>query len=241
MIDTVTVLIYYYRTQHDDAVAFSATAHAIRETWRHCGPLKTVIVANDILPAVADFSVANANVDVQIEPLLKPGDIQSMSVDCNSKLYTRFTTPYVLIVQDDGYPLRSGLEDFVGKYDFIGAPYVRDVWWKNIVCHVFGCWVQNGGFSLRSRRICEAAAHYWNDKYSKSLVGSSMAVEDLFYTQFLPLHERAYRRAFKLASNRESLRFSWDALVPIDMPDVLPFGFHRKKSQELMACMINAK
>ena len=230
MIDTVTILVYYFRLPQDDAAGFPPLAHAIRETWRNCGFLNTVIVANDKLPSVVAFAAENANVEVQVEPALRPGDIQSMSDDCNGKLYSRFSTPYVLVVQEDGYPLRTGLEEFVGKYDFIGAPYVQDAWWKNLVCGAIGCWVQNGGFSLRSRKICEAAAHYWNGKYARRLAGSPSAVEDLFYTRFLPLHEWAYRKSFKLATNRESLRFSWDAIVPIARPGALPFGFHRTKS-----------
>ena len=150
-----------------------------------------------------------------------------MSADMNGRLHARFTTPYVLIVQADGYPLRQGLEEFVGRYDFIGAPYVRDSWWKNAICGALNCWTQNGGFSLRSRRICEAAAKLWNGKYCGmgDCVNSS---EDIFYTRFLPLHDRAYRRTFRLATNRESLRFSWDGIVPIPMPKDLPFGFHGK-------------
>ena len=158
MLGKVTVLAYYFRSLKDDGVEFRPLSHAIRETWKHCGRLNTVLVVNEKLPSVVAFAAEHENVEIQIEPSLKPGDIQSMSNDCNGKLHTRFNTPYVLIVQDDGYPLRSGLEKFVGKYDFIGAPYIRDVWWKNLICGVMGCWVQNGGLSLRSKRICEAAA-----------------------------------------------------------------------------------
>ena len=225
--DAVTVLAYHFWKEEGYEAAFAGVQHAIEETWRHCGTLKTVIVVNARQPCVTAFESAHPNVEVQVEPSLVPGEIHSMSVDCNSKLYTRFTTPYVLIVQNDGYPLRPGLDDFVGRYDFIGAPYVRDSWWKNLVCRMFNCWTQNGGFSLRSRRICEAAAKLWNEKYHAlgKCVNSS---EDIFYTQFLPLHDRAYRRTFRLATNRESLRFSWDAIVPILPPRELTFGFHGK-------------
>jgi hypothetical protein len=234
MDDQVTVLAYFFRPDDDAAAAFQALKHALCETWRHCGFLHTVIVGNKAFRPVVKFCAEHENVELQVEPDLVPGDIYSMSVDCNSRLYARFTTPYVLIVQDDGYPLRSGLEDFVGKYDFIGAPYVRDVWWKNLVCRIFNCWTQNGGFSLRSREICEAAAKLWNEKYSK-LGKCRDSSEDIFYTRFLPLHERSYRRAFRLATNREALKFSWDAIVPIPAPRDLPFGFHGKTSRSIAA------
>ena len=225
----VTVLAYHFWKREGYEAAFAGVQHAIEETWRHCGALKTVLVVNERQSCVDNFAAAHPNVEVQEEPSLVPGDIHTMSIDCNSKLYARFKTPYVLIVQNDGYPLRPGLGDFVGRYDFIGAPYVRNSWWKNLVCRMFNCWTQNGGFSLRSRRICEAAAKLWNEKYHAlgQCVNSS---EDIFYTQFLPLHDHTYRRTFRLATNRESLCFSWDAIVPIPRPKELPLGFHGEKS-----------
>ena len=239
MVDQVTVLAYFFCTQDQAASSFPALEHAVRETWRHCGLLKTVFVANEAHACLRVFAAHNPNVEIQVEPLLVPGDIHSMSVDCNARLYRRFATPYVLIVQNDGYPLRSGLEEFVGKYDFIGAPYVRDVWWKNMICRLLNCWVQNGGFSLRSKRICEAASRYW-EKYCET-ISKAQAAEDLFYTQYLPLHERKYRRSFRLATNRESLLFSWDALVPIPPPSALPFGFHRTGSLRMLGIEGGAK
>lgn len=234
--EQVTILAYTFPQKDAVDVAFGKVRHAILETWRHCGKLKTVLVTSCRFEALNAFAAENSQVEIQVESTLRPGDLHSMSVDCNSRLYSRFSTPYVLIVQDDGYPLRKGLEEFVGKYDFIGAPYVRDVWWKNLICGFLNCWVQNGGFSLRSRRICEAAANYWNEKYH--VLGKCQnATEDLFYTKFLPLHERSYRKRFRLATNRESLLFSWDALVPIAQPEALPFGFHRVTSHDaLIGC-----
>ena len=239
MTDQVTILTYFFCTEKDSSAAFSAVSHALVETWRHCGHLKTVVVANALHECLSAFAVQHAHVEIQVEPTLIPGDIHSMSVDCNARLYRRFATPYVLIVQNDGYPLRSGLEEFVGKYDFIGAPYVRDVWWKNMICRLLNCWVQNGGFSLRSKRICEAASRYW-EKYCET-ISKAQAAEDLFYTQYLPLHERKYRRSFRLATNRESLLFSWDVLVPIPPPSALPFGFHRTGSLRMLGIEGGAK
>lgn len=234
MRDKVTILTYTFPRTGEEDVSFAKIVSAIRETWRHVGRLQTVIVASHRFSSLDTFAAENANVEVQVEPALVPGDIHTMSVDCNSRLYARFSTPYVLIIQDDGYPLRRGLEEFVGKYDFIGAPYVRDVWWKNLICGALNYWVQNGGFSLRSRRICEAAAKYWESKYATKLGRTADAAEDLYYTKVLPLHERAYRKTFRLATNRESLRFSWDSFVPIPKPESLPFGFHRTRSLQFI-------
>lgn len=233
MIDQVTILAYFFCPCDAAPASFDKLRQAIVETWRHCGKLHTVIVANARHACVSAFANDHKNVEIQVEPSLVPGDIYTMSVDCNSRLYSRFSTPYVLVIQNDGYPLRSGLEEFVGKYDFIGAPYVRDTWWRNLICGVLGYWVQNGGFSLRSHRICAAAAKYWHAKYAAQGQKPCFA-EDLYYTQFLPLHEWGYRK-FRLATNRESIRFSWDAIVPIPCPAEKPFGFHRDISlQKLM-------
>ena len=226
---SVTVLAYHFWGRDGYEEAFSKVEHAFRETWRHCGRLKSVLVVNETAPCIERFADENDNVEVQVEPSLVPGKIFTMSADMNGKLYTRFTTPYVLVIQGDGYPLRPGLEEFVGKYDFIGAPYVGLQWWKQLVAGITNYHVQNGGFSLRSRAICEAAAKYWNEKYHV-LGDCKAASEDIFYTSTLVRKEWRYRRAFRFATSRESLRFSWDAIVPIPMPKTLPFGFHRDNS-----------
>ena len=232
--EDVTVLAYHFWDESGYGEAFSRLECAIRETWLRCGMMTTVLVVNMMRPCVERFAAAFSRVEVQVEPSLTPGRIFSMSADMNGRLHTRFSTPYALIVQNDGFPLRSGLDDFIGRWDFIGAPYVRPMWWKQMVCRVMNCWVQNGGFSLRSHEICAQAAFYWDRKYS-SLGDCVNASEDMFYTQFLPLHERSYRRKFRLAPFRESISFSYDAIVPIPRPDVLPFGFHGGKSFAVLA------
>lgn len=227
--DDVTALAYFFSPPAAAEAAFARVQCAVRETWLHCGMMKTVLVVNERMPCVDAFAARFPSVCVQVERSLIPGDVSTMSADCNARLHSRFDTPYVLVVQADGFPLRPGLDEFVGKYDFIGAPYVRDSWWRNAVCRLGNYWVQNGGFSLRSKRICEAAAAFW-PRYAAALANRPELAEDLYYTQFLPRHEARYRKSFRLATNRESLRFSWDAYVPIPPPAVLPFGFHRETS-----------
>ena len=225
----VTVLAYHFWEKSGYEDAFAKIRHAFEETWRHCGRLKSVLVVNGIAPCVERFVAENENVEVQVEPSLVPGKIFTMSADMNGRLWKRFQTPFVLIVQSDGFPLRPGLDDFIGKYDFIGAPYIRNTWWKQLVARVLNCHVQNGGFSLRSRAVCEAAAHFWNSKYA-ALGEFADSSEDLFYTKFLPLHERSYRRRFRLGHYKESLLFSYDAIVPVETPAALPFGFHGEEA-----------
>lgn len=226
---SVTVLAYHFWEASRIDPAFDAIECALRETWFHCGMMKTVVVLNHPTPHIERFAEsASPWVSLVQESSLIPGKIFSMSEDCNSRLHTRFDTPSVLIVQNDGFPLRDGLLPFVGKYDFIGAPYIRDIWWKRSIATLLGCWVSNGGFSLRSHEICEKAAFYWKTKY-RTLSDCHAASEDIFYTQTLPLHERAYRRSVKIADCREAIRFSYDAITPYTR-EVLPFGFHGAKA-----------
>ena len=228
---TVTVLAYHFWGCDGYDAAFAKVEHAFRETWRHCGRLKSVLVVNETAPCVEQFAAENDNVEVQVEPSLVPGKIFTMSADMNGKLYSRFETPYVLIIQNDGYPLRAGLEEFVGKYDFIGAPYVRISWWRNMICRALGYWMSNGGFSLRSKRICEMAASYWPG-YAR-FHPSDKTVEDLYYTKTLPLGHPGYRFKYKIAPNTAAIRFSYDALVPQPVKE-MPFGFHRAKTLEAL-------
>ena len=145
----VTVLAYHFWGEDRIDKAFDEVECSIRETWLHCGIMKTVLVLNRITPHIEQFAEQFSPwVKLVEEKRLIPGKIFSMSEDCNSRLHTRFDTPSVLIVQNDGFPLQAGLDAFIGKYDYIGAPYVRDIWWKRILCARLGCWVSNGGFSL---------------------------------------------------------------------------------------------
>ena len=56
MLGKVTVLAYYFRSLKDDGVEFRPLSHAIRETWKHCGRLNTVLVVNEKLPSVVAFA-----------------------------------------------------------------------------------------------------------------------------------------------------------------------------------------
>ena len=228
----VTILAYFFiadMASDNEECAFGDVECAIRETWLRCGMMKTVIVVNRCIKCVERFAEGFSSlVQIQVEKTLIPGSIYTMSVDCNSRLHRRFDTPNVLIVQNDGFPLRSGLDEFVGESDFIGAPYVRDKWWLRCICHALGCWVSNGGFSLRSHEICELASFYWNKKY-QTWPDCDDVSEDYFYTKTLPIRESSFRRKIKIANTRRGLDFSYDAIVPY-FRSTLPFGFHNQKS-----------
>lgn len=221
----VTVLAYYFWDQDIQCMHLDALECALLETWRLCGQMRSVIVTHCSTPGLERLGARHGDwLDIQVEPLLEPGNLYSMSVDCNSRLHQRFDTDYVLIIQEDGFPLRSGLDAYVGRYDFIGAPYVRNKWLLQAVCSLLKCRVCNGGFSLRSHRICELAAGYWNRKYHQ-LPDCKQVSEDLFYTKTLPMREPAFRRQVTLPTFEEANDFSYDAVFPY-VGARPPFGFH---------------
>lgn len=225
--DDLTVVAYTFPAEGgEDAFAFLECA--ILQTWRVLGKLPVSLVAGRPFKAAVDFASRHGCVDLQIEGTLVPGRIETMSADCCGRLCGRFATAYCLVVQDDGFPLRPGIGDFLGKWDFVGAPYVRISPLRNIVSRICGLNESNGGFSLRSKRICEAAAEWWKRKYS-ALHPSRATVEDIYYTRTLPLRHSSFRFKYKIAPNTEAIKFSYDAIVrqPVAEP---PFGFHRAES-----------
>jgi hypothetical protein len=206
----VTILVYVFPEKGNEAAAFSRIVAAIEKTWKYCGRLKTVIVTSHLFEEVQNFAAGHPNVELQIEPSLVYGCINTMSYDCITKLYTRFSTPYVLIIQDDGCPIREGLEEFVGKWDFIGAPSVRDKRRKLMNALGFPC--LNGGFSLRSHRICKRAANAWRWWWRFFLNPKSRFFsEDTFYTLTACLGIR-YRCGLRFPNELDAFRFAYDSL-----------------------------
>ena len=223
----VTVLMYFFWAEDKAAEKWPEFKGAILETWRKCGLLKTVIVTNALCQCLSDFAGVFDNVEIQVEKRLVPGDIVSMSYDCNSHLHERFSTDYVLIIQNDGFPLRTGLDEFIeAGYDFIGAPHCRPLFIPSLLTRLLRYCPSNGGFSLRSRRLCRLAAKLWESGHfaSKPYVEDVIA-EDYFYTKTLPLSGLGnwFRRS--QASSALSDRFSYGAAFPLTAKS-LPFGFH---------------
>jgi hypothetical protein len=224
----VTALVYHFWDEALFDRQFELVESAIYETWRCCGRLRTCVVANRVTPALEAFASRHGGaVEVKLCPALVPGQVESMSVDCNANLHRYFDTEHVLVIQNDGFPLREGLDAFVGRYDYVGAPFVR----KTRLNRLLGLWprfaVGNGGFSLRSKRICEAAAYYWNRRYYRLPATHRFVREDAFYCFLLPFLEPAYRREMRFAPWEAACRFSYDSLYGEGVSE-LPFGFHGK-------------
>ena len=90
-------------------------------------------------------------------------DYKLYSVFMMHCLYSFIETDYCLVVQDDGWVLDgSRWKEEYYEYDYLGAPSHCGVVQDQLALHFtwygkagYRC-VQNGGFSLRSRRFCEA-------------------------------------------------------------------------------------
>lgn len=228
--DDVTVLSYYWGASENNPEArFFRVESAFRETWLQCGMMKSVIVTDRVTPELARFASQFPRLEIQIEPSLIPGNLDSMSFDCDSRFADRFSTKYLLVIQDDGFPLRPGLDAFLGQWDFIGPPYVRDRFFPRLIARLFNLWTSNGGFSVRTHRMCEMAAEYWRKKYCRFAGDVHCLGEDAYYTETLLRREWRYNRTMKVADNRSALKFAYDILVPQPVKE-LPFGFHRAET-----------
>lgn len=105
----------------------------------------------------------------KIDPLTDASQYSNFIVN---ELHKDLTTQFVLIVQFDGFIL-SHLEwnNLFLRYDYIGAPWPK----HNHGEHNVG----NGGFSLRTKRLCEEVATY-GYSYEKEQIH-----EDLYICQTL--------------------------------------------------------
>lgn len=222
----VTLVAY---TFPKDPADFDFIEFSILHSWKLLGLLRVVIVADRMTPQLTEFrgKYPATWVDVQVEPKLQCGNITSMSADCVQRLYKRFETPYCLIIQDDGFPIRDNLGDFLGKWDYIGSPTVRDVPAQKLVDWFhYSC--INGGFSLRSKRLCSAVARSWKFWGRFMGEGSSRAVEDVYYTQTFCLNPINLFR-FRWPTCREARRFAvldFDGALDVDALETNPFGVH---------------
>lgn len=234
--DDVTILIYTFPWPGSESGVFSRIQASLERTWAMVGRLKTVIVASHHFEAVDVFSAANPEIELQIESSLIPGKIKTMSMDCIKRLHTRFSTPYVLIIQDDGYPVRGNLDEFIGKADFWGAPIISDGW-KRRLAYSIGLGSFNGGFSLRTHRICAYASKAWRYFFRFLFREDSQFLgEDFYYTTLVKLLPTTWFR-YRFPSEGQAFHFSFDALdghVKLPIETKRPFGIHGKFTIQIM-------
>ena len=151
-------------------------------------------------------------------------------------------------VEADGIEVwdEQALDDVVGNQyrddlmwirdDFWGAPIISDGW-KRKVLYALGLGSFNGGFSLRSRRLCEHASRKWFSFFRHIFKEDSPYLgEDFYYTTLLKLLPSTWFK-FRFPSERAAFRFAFDTLggrVSVPVESVRPFGVHGKATIDLM-------
>lgn len=224
--DQVTLLIHSF--QPDEGM-FYVNEFPILHTWKMLGQLPVVIITDkETQPMSALRERFPDYVSVCISPDLKRGDVLSLSRDCLNNLYKYFETQYCLVIQDDGFPIRDNLDDFLGKWDYIGAPFVRDLP-RQYIADVLLKNCLNGGFALRSHRYCEAVCKEWRRWGRKALRWFNWnEEEDWFYSvrsRWNPLHRIKYCLPWSVEARRFA---AMDILGIVDIRKYrhVPFGIH---------------
>ena len=222
----VTLLIHSFQPKEE---MFYVNEFPILHTWKMLGSLPVVIVTDQETSQMSSFrNRFPSDVSIRTSLDLKRGDVLSLSRDCLMNMDKYFSTPYCLIIQDDGFPIRDNLDEFLGKWDYVGAPCVRDLP-RQYIADLLLKNCLNGGFCLRSHSLCAATTRSWHAWGSRAheIFGWTI-LEDWFYSIFSrynPIHRFRFR--FPWAS--QARRFSFmDLMGAMDVKGlkVVPFGLH---------------
>ena len=223
----VTIVTYTYPQHEDD---FIQVEFAILHTWRMLGRMNTTIVANKPFQRLKDFAAKwNDSITLQFQPALTSGTNRCLSYECLKSLHKRFSSPYCLTIQDDGFPMQANLSDFLGKYDFLGAPLIRARVWplEILIEKSHSAWL-NGGFSLRTMKICQAAAQCFQRWEQSASNPEGYPQEDYFFTKTARSYPD-FERAIKFPPLQRAREFSAQDLfgcVNIHARKYSSFGFH---------------
>lgn len=159
-------------------------------------------------------------VDPCMERIPKISHVSEYSEFMIRKLTDYFTTEFVLVAQWDGFVWNPNnwMPEFL-NYDYIGAPWPKEFLLPGVPEH----WnVGNGGFSLRSKRLCEFLKH------SNDLLWHPG--EDVTIGQY----NRGYieQNGFKYAPWDIADRFSQECNAACNMD--LVFGVHGKRYGKML-------
>lgn len=223
-IKDVTAIAYHYRrTPEELDESFWITEFAFLQTFKTQGVMPSVLVVNQPTKRTTAFC-DKYSIELQVAKNLVPGkDVRSLCLDLVENLHSRFKTPYVLTIQDDGFPLRPGLEEFVGKWDYIGAPWVRHNTYYDLYPRRY-C-VGNGGFSLRSKRLCETASRMYKKWFKRFPYWWYAVGDDTFYCKTLRFWFRSSVHEMKWPTVEEAATFSIEH-DDESLPAAPPLGFH---------------
>jgi predicted O-methyltransferase YrrM len=167
---------------------------ALRISRAHCDFAATVLFTN------ADM----AEEGIEIHRIPRIADRTAYSHFVLKELPTHVATPFVLVVQWDGYVLDGARwEDGFRQFDYIGAPWN----WRGAPRKV-----GTGGFSLRSRRLLEMVKDV-------AIPPGPQAEDDLICNVWRPMLEQ---RGIRFADVVTARRFS----VEMERTEAPSFGFH---------------
>ena len=221
-ITDVTVVSYYFHRDDELDGQFWRTEFAFLKTFETQGLMPAVLVVNKCTPTIERFCT-KYSIEIQIAENLVPGKLKTLALDLVCNLHERFKTPYVLTIQEDGFPLRPGLEKFVGKWDYIGAPWVHHATYYDIYPYKY-C-VGNGGFSLRSKRLCEAASRIYKRWFTRVPYWWYLLGDDTFYCKTLRFWFRNAIKGMLWPTLEEASKFSIECNMDF-VPSEPPLGFH---------------
>jgi len=137
----------------------------------------------------------------------------------------------LMFFHPDGFLCKFGWENWIlnNKIDFVGSAWCH---LPSIDINDSGVWkntglpkipVGNGGFSYRSRDICERISNtYGHLKMRESgRTDDRCPPEDLFYSHLIN-----GTQCGKVANIQEAMQFSLDPITPEEYSKKLSFGFH---------------
>lgn len=225
--DVTMLTPWLWRDERFDALLDNLLA-AILMAWWACGRLPVVLLVNRVTPKLLRLA-DEWGMSLQVDETLKGGggngkDLNRESIE---NLANRFATDHILTFQHHAFPIRPTLLDFLGKYDFIGAPWVfgKDDWITRFLLPRRGD-VGNGAFSLRTRKLCETTSRYYQRRY-KYLPHCYLVNDDYFIGKTLPSLERRYRETIRIAPPEAAATFALEDNVALhEALHARPFGFH---------------
>jgi Protein of unknown function (DUF5672) len=216
--NNITVVAIYGNGKGLDALP------AIKKTCAALPGSKPLLITNEVL-----------DVDIEQKLLGSPMTYEGYSDFVMYQLHAYIETEYALIVQHDGWALNAeNWRDEWLQYDFIGglthAALTPDFHFHRNYeyvgkgeCRI----VQNGGFSLRSKRFLEAMTNYGItvQRFGLQMLNN----EDIQLCCFLrPYLEKV---GMRFAPDEEAKLFSFEHLSPIVHADVdfkKIFGHHSR-------------
>lgn len=180
-----------------DTLNYAGAIHAIKKTLEQIKPAETIWFTDRV------FDLPEVTVNPFLVGAIKNKTDYSEFIIKN--ISTWIKTEYCLIIQHDGYVLDGSVwsDEFL-KYDYVGAPWLYPDPDRN---------VGNGGFSLRSKRLCEVLA---NDDFIK-IVEPEDEIVGRLYRRYLE-----QKHNIKFAPEELAHKFSYELHEPYGKT----FGFH---------------